>query len=82
MIKHIYITTFENTMNYEDIREQGTYYDRFNSLHSKDSLTLKGFSQNGLFWKDKLLKNGITIGYSRVPKNRLREFNESLLSIK
>jgi|GEM_PF-2983655 len=69
-------------MNYEDIREQGTYYDRFNSLHSKDSLTLKGFSQNGLFWKDKLLKNGITIGYSRVPKNRLREFNESLLSIK
>jgi len=72
----IYITTFENTMNYEDIRKQGTYFDRFNSLRSKDSLTLRGVNKSGLFWQDKLLENGITIGYSRVPNYRLRDFNE------
>lgn len=78
----IYITTFENTLNYEDIREQGTYFERFESLRFMDSLTLEGTGSNGLYWKDKLLENGITVGYSRVPKSRLKDFNKVISSIK
>ncbi len=77
----IYITSFENTLNYEDIREQGTYYNRFKSYHNNDTLTLRGISSNGLYWQDKLLKNGVTIGYSKVPKNDLQDFISAIESI-
>lgn len=77
----IYITTFENTVNYEEIRKQDTYYKRFNAFHSKDTLTVCGVKDE-LYWKDKLLETGITIGYSRVPKNKLEEFENVILSIK
>jgi len=78
----IYVTTFENTINYEVIRQQETYYDRFNAFHSKDTLTLEGRKSDGTYWKDKLLETGVTIGYSRVPQNRLKEFTDALYSIK
>lgn len=77
----IYITTFANTMNYEEIRRQNTYYNRINALNSNDTLTLKGININGLYWKDILLKSGITIGYSRIPRNRIEEFEKAILSI-
>lgn len=76
-----YVTSFRNTHNYKEIREQGTYYDRFNALTAKEMLTLQGVTKDGLYWKDKLLKNGITIGYSKVPKDRKLEFDQAILSV-
>lgn len=78
----IYVTIFDNTMNYDEIRKQGTYYNRFNAIQASDTLTLTGTTQNNLHWQDKLLENGITIGYSKVPDKRLVEFNNALRSVK
>ena len=78
----LYITTFRNTFNYEIMREQGVYYDRFEALNSGDTITLKGTNKTGLYWKDKLIENGITIGYSNVPSEKIGEFDKAVLSIK
>ena len=78
----IYITNFENTINYKEIRQQNTYYDRFNALQSNDTLTLQGVNIDGLYWKDMLLGGGITIGYSRVPQYRVKEFEKAISSAK
>ena len=78
----IYITTFENTLNYEAIRQQNTYYKRFDAIYTNDTLTLEGRKPNNTFWKDKLLATGVTIGYSAVPKRRLGEFEKALSSTK
>lgn len=77
-----YVTTFRNTYNYKEIREQGTYYDRFEALNSGDTITLKGKDENGLMWKDKLIGGGVTIGYSNVPPSQLEEFESAVSSIK
>lgn len=77
-----YVTTFRNTYNYEQIRQQGTYYDRFEALNSNDTITLKGQDEKGFSWKDKLDGNGVTIGYSNVPPDRLDEFNKAVASLK
>lgn len=77
-----YITTFRNTTNYEEIRKQETYYQRFNALNEGDTITLKGINDHGLYWKDRLLKGGVTIGYSNVNSNSKSEFDKSVMSIK
>ena len=77
-----FVTTFKNTYNYEEIRKQGTYYDRFKALNSGDTITLQGIDENGLRWKDKLIGKGIIIGYSRVLPDRLAEFERAVSSIK
>lgn len=80
-----YLTTFSNTYNYDEIRAQGTYYQRFESIILKpsgDTLTLCGYDDAGLAWKDKLLIDGVTIGYSRVPAERLEAFEYALSSVR
>ena len=76
-----YITSFKNTHNYNQIRKQGTYYERFNALAENRTLTLQGTTRDSLYWKDKLLETGITIGYSKVPKDRISEFNQAIISL-
>jgi hypothetical protein len=77
-----YLTTFRNTYNYEEIREQGTYYDRFEALNFGDTITLSGNDKKGLNWKDKLIGGGVTVGYSRVPSERLEAFENAVLSVR
>lgn len=71
----IYITTFENTLNYDNINAHHLYYDRFQAFHKNDSLTLSGTNENNCYWIDKLLPSGISIGYSNVPTNKVELFN-------
>lgn len=73
----IYITTFSNTLNYDEIRSQGTYYQRFQAIHSNDTLTLAGQDSTGMFWKDKKLKY-ITVGYSNVPLSGKAVFDKAI----
>ena len=75
----IYITTFHNTINYNDIRKQGTYYDRFYALPTIDTLTLEGVDSLGLLWKDKKLRH-VTVGYSKVPENKKDIFEKIIIS--
>lgn len=80
-----YLSTFSNTFNYAEIRSQGTYYERFEAVVLNppgDTLTLSGYDQEGLAWKDKLLSDGVTVGYSRVPPERLEAFEYALASVK
>lgn len=80
-----YLTTFSNTYNYDEIRSQGTYYQRFEAVILNppgDTLTLSGYDHEGLAWKDKLLSDGVTVGYSRVPPERLEAFEYALASVK
>ncbi len=77
-----YVTTFPNTENYEEIREQNTYYKRFSAFHTGDTITIEGIDEKGLYWKDRLLKGGITIGYSRVSIKNKSTFDKSILSIR
>lgn len=71
----LYVTTFENTLNYNQIRAEGKYYERFEALRSGDTIILSGYNSKSLYWKDKLLKNGITIGYKNVPVKKLNKFD-------
>lgn len=77
----IFITTFDNTLNYEEIRNQGTYYAKFSTLHAGDTITVSGETKFGLFWKEKILEF-VTIGYANVPAYRKAEFEKSIRSIK
>lgn len=77
-----YVTSSNNTSNYEEIRVQGTYHDRFDALYKGDTLLLKGIDKCGLYWKDRLLESGVTIGYSNVSSNRKNEFDKCVLSIR
>ena len=77
----IFITSFENSPNYENIREQGSYHLRF-VLSKDDTLTLTGVDNNGLFWKDKAIGGGIFIGYRGVPKITKNMFDSSLTTIR
>lgn len=77
----IYITNFDNTLNYYEIRNQGTYYDRFDAIHSNDTLTLAGKDSLGMFWKDKKLQN-VTVGYSKVPPSSKEEFDKAISSVR
>lgn len=77
-----YVTTFENTHNYEEIRKQNTYADRFSAFRSGDTITLEGIDGRGLYWKDRLLIGGLTIGYSKVPTDKKSDFDKSILSIR
>lgn len=72
----LYITTFENTLNYSQIRAGGKYYERFEALRSGDAITLSGYNSKSLYWKDRLLKSGITIGYRNVPREKLNKFDD------
>lgn len=74
----LYITTFANTINYDNIKNEGTYYDRFKALNEGDSLTLEGVDKQGRYWKDRLMENGITIGYSKIPKSKRLLFENAL----
>lgn len=47
----LYITTFENTLNYNQIRSSGRYYDRLEVLNSKDTITLSGFDDKNFSGK-------------------------------
>ncbi|MBN9284873.1 MULTISPECIES: hypothetical protein [unclassified Flavobacterium] len=48
---------------------------------TKDTITLEGIDQNGLYWKNKF--NGeVNIGYLNIPKEKKEEFDKILLSIK
>ena len=78
----LYITTFDNTPNYEQIRKQGQYYERFNAILNYDTLCISGIDSLGRHWKDSLLSNGITLGYSKVPKERKLEFDKAISSFR
>ncbi|MDO8366819.1 MAG: hypothetical protein Q7T20_08495 [Saprospiraceae bacterium] len=77
----IYFTTFSNTLNYDDIRNQGTYYNRFDAILSDDTLTLSGIDSSGRYWKDKKLQY-LTVGYSKIPFNRKKEFEKAISSFR
>ena len=77
-----YITTFSNTNNYEEIRRQDSYADRFSAFHSGDTITLNGVDKQGLYWKDRLIKNGVTIGYSKVSSKNKDDFDKAIFSIR
>ena len=77
-----YLTSFGNTYNYDLIRDQETYYKRFQALETIDTLTLRGQNSEGLFWKDKLLETGITIGYTKLPKSKLVAFDTYVESVR
>lgn len=78
----LYITKSDNTPNYEQIRKQGQYYDRFNAILNHDTLCLFGVDSLGRHWKDSLLSNGITLGYSKVPQERKLEFDQAIASFR
>ncbi|WP_299464478.1 hypothetical protein [uncultured Microscilla sp.] len=61
----VYITTFINTPNYNYIREQGTYYQKFETQNSGDTLLLQGVDSLGFCWKNKSFGK-ISVGYKRV----------------
>ena len=77
----IYITNFNNTLNYNNIIKQGTYYSRFDAIHSNDTLTLSGQDSLGMFWKDRKLQY-ITVGYSNVPLSKKSLFDTTILSVR
>lgn len=77
-----YVLTFTDTDNYENIRNQGTYNLRFWALHTNDTMTLSGKTKDKLYWKDRLLKCGITIGYTKVKLDKKKHFDQSIYSIK
>ncbi|HZV71384.1 MAG TPA: hypothetical protein VFG10_17635 [Saprospiraceae bacterium] len=77
----IYITTFSNTINYDEIRKQGKYYEKFDAVHSKDTINLEGKDGKGLYWMDRTIKS-VTFGYSRVPADRKYQFDLAIESIK
>ena len=77
-----YVTTFSNTPNYEEIRKQGTFYERFDALNEGDTITLSGVNEQGLYWKDRLLTRAVTIGYSKVPFNKISDFEKGISSIR
>ena len=78
----IYITTFDNTPNYKEIRKQHYYYKRFVALLNHDTLCIKGVDSLGRYWKDSLMSNGITLGYTRVPKEKKLEYDKYISSFR
>jgi hypothetical protein len=75
-----YITTFHNTYNYDYMRSQGTYYERFIAIMNNDTITLEGTTGNGLYWRDRLLEDGVTVGYSNVEKANKEKFDQAVNS--
>lgn len=46
-----------------------------------DSIYMKGKQKDGRFWKENVL-NDIVIGYLNVPKEKRKEFDKAILSLK
>ena len=61
----VYVTTFQNTPNYSNIRKQGTYYKKFMVQDSGDTLLLRGVDSLGKYWKNKSF-GGLSIGYKNI----------------
>ncbi len=75
----IYITASESPLiNYEKIRATGKSGDR---QFLYDTLTLNGFSEDSLYWKDIKIKTGGSIGYANVTKDQKEKFEKALESI-
>ncbi len=78
----IYITDFFNTPNEENINNQeGIKSKKLIALSEGKELILEG-SNNGKFWKEIILKNGIKIGYIGVSEKRKPEFEKAIHSFR
>ncbi|WP_375562958.1 hypothetical protein ACE193_10675 [Bernardetia sp. OM2101] len=78
----LYITTFSNTPNYPQTRKENYYYERFYAILNKDTLCISGIDSLGKYWKDSLLSNGTTLGYSKVSEERKVDFDKALSSFR
>ena len=77
-------------INYADMNS--TYYPRVlsrvsggtvpDAILNHDTLCVFGVDSLGRYWKDSLLSNGITLGYSKVPKERKLEFDKVIASFR
>ncbi|MGB0522487.1 MAG: hypothetical protein ACPGJS_05980 [Flammeovirgaceae bacterium] len=77
----IYISTFNNTPNYDNLRSQGTYYTKWFAQKSDSSLVLSGEDSLGLYWKD-ITEGVLSIGYMNVSKQQKALFDSALNSLK
>jgi predicted methyltransferase len=74
----IYITTFTNTPNYEEIREQkGSYYKKFDAQGTGDTLLLEGMSGANLHWKNKVFGR-LSLGYKNVSEEKKKLYEQVL----
>ena len=81
-----YISDFGSSLNEENIRicghaiEKGTYiwHHRYST---KDTLTLNGKDQNGLFWKE-IVIGQLNVGYINVNAKKKPSFDKALNSLK
>ncbi|MEP7196905.1 MAG: hypothetical protein ABI851_10310 [Saprospiraceae bacterium] len=68
----IYITTFANSLNEENLRIEGKYSKKYNALNLTDTITFCGITSEKLYWYEELKKNKIIIGYFNVsPKKKI-----------
>ncbi len=78
----LYVSTFMNPMNYEELRASGKYYEWFEAFMNGDTLLLAGHSSTGLFWQDRLLGNKVHIGFRNIPAAELEKFKAAAFSFR
>lgn len=79
----VFISTFESTLNQENIRNDNKWFEWFEAVNDEDfgSIELAGTSEENLHWTN--IKHGnIIIGYSNVPNQKVIVFDKMLQSFK
>ncbi|MGB0522488.1 MAG: hypothetical protein ACPGJS_05985 [Flammeovirgaceae bacterium] len=77
----LYITSFTNTENYKNIRDQGSYYQKLDAHYADSTLFLQGVDSLGLYWKD-ITFGELSIGYKNVAESQKALFDSALNSVK
>ena len=74
-----YVSTFNNTSNYDDIRQSNQYGRWFDAIHSEEKAleAFYGRNKNSFFWKDIVLGN-VIVGYTQADSIKSKKFDATI----
>lgn len=74
----IYVSDFENNLNYDNIRALSSLYAKdAKAFVFRDTLMLEGNTKTGLYWKN-IRYNNVSIGYNNVKLQQKSIYDQSL----
>ena len=75
----LYVSTFNNTSNYDDIRQSNEYGRWFDAIHTEDKTIeiFYGRSENNFFWKD-VVVGSVIVGYTEADSIKSKKFDATI----